>query len=187
MFVFNHYNLNELNDSARVRYHWHATIMAGLLFICGVSCLVYPLMAGLYLGCLTGFTFLMCGIYTLYSLIVFRQQNWKSKIVYLFFAIVWLLLGYSFITKPVISMESLAFVFSGLFIIGGLTRIAIGLKMCSSAGFGWDIFIGILDLLIANLWISMDPQQTFLFTTVFIGMEMLFSAWGFIALRKKCS
>ena len=32
-------------------------------------------------------------LYSLYSLIVFRQQHWKSRLVALIFAIAWIVLG----------------------------------------------------------------------------------------------
>ncbi|HBX3544882.1 TPA: acid-resistance protein, partial [Klebsiella pneumoniae subsp. pneumoniae] len=45
--------------------------------------------------------------------------------------------------------------------------------------------IGLLDLLIACLWLAMNPQQSWLFITAFIGVEMIFSAIGLLVLRNK--
>jgi uncharacterized membrane protein HdeD (DUF308 family) len=59
--------------------------------------------------------------------------------------------------------------------------------MRGHAGYAWSILIGIFDLLIAALWLGLDPEQSYLFTTIFIGLEMIFSAGGFISLRKKLS
>lgn len=187
MFIFNQYRLKALNESSRLFYKKHSLIMAVLLLICGACCLIYPFMAGLYLSYITGMMFMICGFYTFYSLIVFRKQHWKSKFVSAVFALAWLLLGYGFIINPLVGMNSLSVIFCCLFIIGGISRIVSGFRMRGRAGYTWSILIGIFDLLIAALWLGLDPEQSYLFTTIFIGLEMIFSAGGFISLRKKLS
>ncbi|MCW9171781.1 hypothetical protein N5J28_16735, partial [Klebsiella pneumoniae] len=37
----------------------------------------------------------------------------------------------------------------------------------------------------ACLWLAMNPQQSWLFITAFIGVEMIFSAIGLLVLRNK--
>lgn len=183
MLVFNHYNLKALNERSCFHYKKYSVVMAVLLLICGICCLIYPLIAGLYLSYLTGVMFLMSGIYTLYSLFVIYHQSWKSKCGDLFFAVAWLLLGYSFITNPLIAMESLSTVFCIMFIVGGLFRLINGFRMMNHTGWGWNICIGLFDLLIAGLWMGLNPERSYLFTTAFIGLEMIFSAWGLLSVR----
>ena len=128
---------------------------------------------------------MICGFYSLYSLIVFRQQHWKSRLVALIFAIAWIVLGLSFVVNPLNGMSSQAFLFGFLFVLGGISRIVSGCKTRKQSGAGWNIFIGLLDLIIACLWLAMNPQQSWLFITAFIGVEMIFSAIGFLVLRNK--
>lgn len=87
MFMFSHYTLNAFSPRIFLRYKRHAGMMAALLFICGACCLAWPLVAGWYLAVVTGMLLMICGFYSLYSLIVFRQQHWKSRLVALIFAI----------------------------------------------------------------------------------------------------
>ena len=56
--------------------------------------------------------------------------------------------------------------------------------MFRSPGYVWNIFIGILDLLIAGVWLNMDPDKSYVFTSIFIGVEMIFSSLAFISLRR---
>ncbi|QBX82984.1 DUF308 domain-containing protein [Citrobacter tructae] len=184
MFVFNQYSLRAFNEKARLHYRRHATIMAALLLICGFCCLIYPIAAGIYLSYATGFMFLLCGCYSIYSLITSGKQSLRATFTYALFSVAWLLLGYSFIVNPIVGMGSLAVIFCCLFIIGGIFRIVSGFKMFSSPGYGWNVFIGIFDLLIAGVWLNMDADKSYLFTTIFIGLEMIFSSFGFIRLRK---
>ena len=184
MFVFKQYNLRAFSEKARLHYRRHATIMAALLLICGFCCLIYPIAAGIYLSYTTGFMFLVCGFYSIYSLISSGKQPLSAKFTYALFSIAWLLLGYGFMVNPIVGMSSLAVVFCCLFIVGGLLRIVSGFKMFSSPGYGWNVFIGIVDLLIAGVWLNMNAEKSYLFTSIFIGLEMIFSAFGFICLRK---
>ncbi len=124
-------------------------LMAVLLFICGACCLAWPLVAGWYLATVTGMLLMICGFYSLYSLIVFRQQHWKSRLVALIFAIAWIVLGLSFVVNPLNGMSSLAILFGFLFVLGGISRIVNGCQTRKQSGAGWNIFIGLLDLLIA--------------------------------------
>lgn len=66
-------------------------------------------------------------------------------------------------------------------------RVASGVKMFRSPGYGWNIFIGIFDLLIAAVWLNMDPDRSYVFTSIFIGVEMIFSSLAFISLRRNAS
>lgn len=185
MFIFNQYRVKALSEVSRIRYKRHALIMAILLYICGACCLIFPFMAGMYLCYIIGMMFMVCGFYTLYSLVVFRSQHWRSKFVSGIFALAWILLGFSFISHPLVGMTSLSIIFCGLFFIGGVSRIVSGFTLRGRTGAICNIFIGIFDLLIAVVWLSMNPEQSYLFTTAFIGLEMIFSAIGFISLRKK--
>ena len=78
-------------------------------------------------------------------------------------------------------------VFCCLFILGGIFRIASGVKLFHSPGYGWNIFIGIFDLLIAGVWLNMDPDRSYVFTSIFIGVEMIFSSLAFISLRRNAT
>ncbi|MCX9002435.1 DUF308 domain-containing protein [Citrobacter portucalensis] len=187
MFVFNQRSLRAFNEKTLVHYKKHATIMAVLMLICGICCLIYPIAAGVYLSYATGFMFLVCGFYSIYSLFSSGKKQLKAKFTYAFFAIAWLLLGYCFLVNPVIGMNSLAMVFCCLFILGGIFRIASGVKLFRSPGYGWNIFIGIFDLLIAGVWLNMDPDRSYVFTSIFIGVEMIFSSFAFISLRRNAT
>ncbi|WP_183272462.1 HdeD family acid-resistance protein [Buttiauxella sp. A111] len=185
MFIFNQFRVKALSEASRLQYKRHAMVMAVLLYLCGACCLIFPFMAGMYLCYIIGMLFMVCGFYTLYSLVVFRSQHWRSKFVSAVFAIAWLLLGYSFVSHPLVGMNSLSIVFCCLFIVGGVSRIVSGFTMRGHVGAIPNIFIGIFDLLIAIIWLGMTPEQSYLFTTAFIGIEMIFSAVSFLILRKK--
>ena len=116
---------------------------------------------------------------------VFIRYKRHACLVALIFAIAWIVLGLSFVVNPLNGMSSLAILFGFLFVLGGISRIVNGCQTRKQSGAGWNIFIGLLDLLIACLWLAMNPQQSWLFITAFIGVEMIFSAIGLLVLRNK--
>ncbi|MEB1079863.1 DUF308 domain-containing protein, partial [Citrobacter portucalensis] len=79
MFVFNQRSLRAFNEKTLVHYKKHATIMAVLMLICGICCLIYPIAAGVYLSYATGFMFLVCGFYSIYSLFSSGKKQLKAK------------------------------------------------------------------------------------------------------------
>lgn len=82
MFVFNQRSLRAFNEKTLVHYKKHATIMAVLMLICGICCLIYPIAAGVYLSYATGFMFLVCGFYSIYSLFSSSKKQLKAKFTY---------------------------------------------------------------------------------------------------------
>lgn len=184
MIIISNEKLNQLSTKAFEHYRRSATVMAVLLLICGMCCLVYPFIMGVYISYLVGFLFALCGLYALGSCFIFRHRGKKALILTVIFGLVWLIMGYSLLINPVGGMISLTTLICFLFIFGGISRIAAGISMRKSSGAGWQILIGLLDLIIAVLWLSSSETQTFIITTLFIGLEMLFTAWGILMMRR---
>ena len=149
MFMFSHYTLNAFSPRVFIRYKRHACLMAVLLFICGACCLAWPLVAGWYLATVTGMLLMICGFYSLYSLIVFRQQHWKSRLVALIFAIAWIVLGLSFVVNPLNGMSSLAILFGFLFVLGGIPASLTDVKPANKAA--------LAGIFLSACWIYLSP------------------------------
>lgn len=185
MFMFSHYTLNAFSPRVFIRYKRHACLMAVLLFICG------NLLSGTAVG----------------RRLVSRHSN-RHVIddLRLLFAVQPDCLPPAALeithggadlrhrtdrARPELCRQSSQrYEQSGhfiwlLFVLGGISRIVNGCQTRKQSGAGWNIFIGLLDLLIACLWLAMNPQQSWLFITAFIGVEMIFSAIGLLVLRNK--
>ena len=124
-------------------------------------------------------------LHSLYSLIVFRQQHWKSRLVALIFAIAWIVLGLSFVVNPLNGMSSLAILFGFLFVLGGISRIVNGCQTRQNKAALAGIFLSACWIYLSLACGWMNPQQSWLFITAFIGVEMIFSAIGLLVLRNK--
>ena len=177
MMLINSSNIKNLSMGLLLKYRKKTLIMGGLLFICSVACLLIPFYAGLALGDLTGVIFIACGIYMLTSIGAVKRCTFISTLSVFIFSLIYILLGYKIIINPVMGINILSLLFCFLFIFGGLCRITAGFKDRNMAGRYWFIFIGLLDLAIAFIWLSASSNANFFITTMVIGLELLFCAW----------
>lgn len=94
--------------------------------------------------------------------------------------------GLLFLVNPVIGMNSLAMVFCCLFILGVFSYRIWG-QTVPQSGLWMEHFHWYFDLLIAGVWLNMDPDRSYVFTSIFIGVEMIFSSLAFISLRRNAT
>lgn len=160
----------------------HTTIMAILVLLCSVACLMFPFYSGIAISNISGFLMIAFGIYSVVIGFTFRKHNARSFISSLFFGIIYVGAGYGFIISPSFGINTLSLLFCCLFIIAGLSRIIMGLKDSAMTGRLLSIFIGVMDIVIAYIWINANESTNFLLTMTFIGLETLFSAWLFFSL-----
>ena len=168
-----------------IRYKRHACLMAVLLFICGACCLAWPLVAGWYLATVTGMF-----IDDLRLLFAVQPDCLPPAALEITPGGADLRHRLDRARPELYRQSSQRYEQSGhfiwlLFVLGGISRIVNGCQTRKQSGAGWNIFIGLLDLPIACLWLAMNPQQSWLFITAFIGVEMIFSAIGLLVLRNK--
>lgn len=164
------------------RYKKFTTIMAVLLLLSSLACMIFPLYSGVIVSNLAGLLITLCGIYSVVMGFIFRKHNTRSFISSLIFGIIYVGVGYGFIISPSFGINTLSLLFCCLFILAGLSRITMGLKDREMTGRLICIFIGLMDIVIAFVWINSNEETNFLITITFIGLEMLFSAWFFLRL-----
>ena len=116
------------------------------MLICGICCLIYPIAAGVYLSYATGFMFLVCG-FILFIACLAQVKTIESQI----YLCLLLSRGYCWVTVSGESCDRHEFIGNGILLpvySGGIFRIASGVKLFHSPGYGWNIFIGILTCLL---------------------------------------
>lgn len=177
MLLIDSANSHNINLSLLAKYRKTTLVMTILLFICSISCLLFPLYAGLALGNITGIIFIVCGIYTFISLFSVKKRPIFAVLSLVIFSLIYLLMGYGILINPIFGVNTLSLLFCFLFILGGLCRITSGVKDRHMTGRYWCIFIGLLDLAIAFIWLSASENANFIITTIVIGLELLFCAW----------
>ncbi|MFT2796340.1 DUF308 domain-containing protein [Serratia sp. N21D137] len=174
--------INKLSLRILSKYKKTVLFLAVLFLLCGTLCLLIPVYSGIALSYLIGSLFVISGIYSFVSAFAFIK-NTSSFFSLLLFGIIYVFLGVSFLSSPMIGMNILSMLICILFLLGGLSRLTTAFNNSEMIGRYWCIFIGILDFAIAFLWLSAGENTSYLLTVMLIGLEMVLTSWFFFMLN----
>lgn len=174
--------IKDINFQTLRKYKKNAFFLAILLLVCSILCLVFPVYAGVALSYFTGCLFAICGIYSVVSAFAFRKESLGTFFSLFLFGIIYACMGFGFVASPILGMNFLSMMICLLFVLGGISRLTTAFKNRQMIGRYWCIFIGLLDLVIAFVWLSANESTSYVLTAMFIGLEMLFSSWIFFSL-----
>lgn len=153
-------------------------IIAFILLIGGIFCLMNPFVSGVVLSSLIGVVFIVSGISLIYVMFANRNNNFWPVLAGIVMGAAYILMGYVFITNPAVGIFTLSVILATLFAVAGVIRLSAGFKM-RGINSGWlQIIIGILDLIIAVIFITAGPVTSVTLVTTIVGIEMLFSSFA---------
>ncbi|MBC3380871.1 DUF308 domain-containing protein [Serratia fonticola] len=175
-------SINKLSLMVLSKYKKIALFLAVLLLLCGTLCLLIPVYSGIALSYLIGSLFIISGIYSFVSVFAFRK-NTSSFFSLFLFGIIYISLGVSFLSSPMVGMNILSMLICILFLLGGMSRLTTAFKNSEMIGRYWCIFIGLLDFAIALLWLSAGEYTSYMLTVMLIGLEMVLTSWFFFILN----
>lgn len=153
-------------------------IVAFLLLLGGIFCLINPFASGAMLSTLVGFLFILSGVALISGMVINRRQNFLPMLGSILLGIAYFILGYVFITDPVVGIVTMSMMLAVLFALGGILRLSVGFKLGGKNGSWLQIVIGALDILIAIMLITANPEMSFTLVTVVVGIELLFSSFA---------
>lgn len=153
-------------------------VTAALLLVGGILCLINPLTSGVALSVVIGGFLLLGGLALIIEMVIHRAQNTWPMIGGVLLGVAYLILGYVFITNPVVGILALAVYIAVLFALGGIARLMAGFSWRGKGGSWLQGVIGILDLVIAAILIGAAPGVTVMLVTAIVGIEMLISAFS---------
>lgn len=153
-------------------------VVAFLLLLGGIFCLINPFASGAALSTLVGFLFILSGIALISGMIINRRQNFLPMLGGILLGLAYFILGYVFITDPVVGIVTMSMMLAVLFAIGGVLRLSAGFKASGQSGAWLQIIIGALDLVIAVMLFTANPEMSFALVTVVVGIELLFSSFA---------
>lgn len=153
-------------------------IVAFFLLLGGIFCLINPFASGAALSTLVGFLFILSGIALISGMVVNREHNFLPMLGAILLGIAYFILGYVFITDPVVGMVAMSMMLAILFAIGGILRLSVGFRLGGKNGSWLQIVIGALDLVIAIMLATANPEMSITLVTVVVGIELLFSSFA---------
>ena len=163
--------------------HWKLYLAEGImLVVLGMLAVVLPPIATLAVTILLGWLFLISGVMGLFTTFMMRQAPgfWWSLISGLLAAVVGVLL----LAQPVSGAFTLTIVLVAFFIIEGVASIMFALdhKRELSGQWGWMLFSGVVDLVLAVMIFAGLPSTAAWAVGLLVGINMVFGGSALIAM-----
>ena len=160
--------------AATIHAHWKLVLAQGiLLMVFGLLAVAMPNTATLAVEIFVGWLFFIAGIFRAVSVWHARQMpgfGWS-----MLSGLLAVLLGLILIARPLAGVLTLTMVLIAFFILEGITAIVVAVQHREHLrSWGWVLFSGIVDLLLAYLIWAGWPSSADWAIGLLVGINMLF-------------
>ena len=160
--------------AATIHAHWKLVLAQGiLLMVFGLLAVAMPNIATLGVEIFVGWLFFIAGIFRAVSVWHARQMpgfGWS-----MLSGLLAVLLGLILIARPLAGVLTLTMVLIAFFILEGITAIVVAVQHREHLrSWGWVLFSGIVDLLLAYLIWAGWPNSTDWAIGLLVGINMVF-------------
>jgi uncharacterized membrane protein HdeD (DUF308 family) len=107
--------------------------------------------------------------------------HWAGFFHHLLAAILFGVVGFLLLTKPIISAETLTVFMAMFFLIGGLFQLVASIAL-ALPGWGWQVLDGIISIILGALVLSQWPVSGLWVIGLFLGIDLIFYGLAWIAL-----
>jgi len=161
-------------------HHWGWFLAFGIvLVVLGITAIVRSVAATVASMVIFGWLLVFGSVFEFFA--AFMVGTWAGFFLHLLMAILFAIVGIMMLTRPVISAETWTLVMAIFFLVGGLYQLIYSL-WTHLPGWGWHALNGaittILGVLLAVGW----PATGFWVIGLFLGIELVFYGWAWIAL-----
>jgi len=160
--------------AATIHAHWKLVLAQGiLLMVFGLLAIAMPNIATLAVEIFVGWLFFIAGIFRAVSVWHARQMpgfGWS-----MLSALLAVLLGLILIARPLAGVLTLTMVLIAFFVLEGITAIVVAVQHREHLrSWGWVLFSGIVDLLLAYLIWAGWPSSADWAIGLLVGINMVF-------------
>ena len=161
-------------------HHWGWFLAFGIvLLLLGVAAIVRSVTATVASMLFFGWLLVFAGIFEFVS--AFMVGNWAGFFLHLLIAILFGIIGVLMLVRPVVSAETLTLVMSMFFLIAGLYQLIASL-WAHLPGWGWQALSGVVTSILGVLVLAGWPVSGLWVIGLFVGIELIFYGWAWIAL-----
>jgi uncharacterized membrane protein HdeD (DUF308 family) len=163
--------------------HWKLYLFEGiLLLILGTLAIIVPPLATLAITLVLGWLFLISGAMGLFTSFMLRRAPgfWWSLIS----AVLGIVVGLLLLARPLTGALSLTLVLIAFFVVEGVATIMFALehKRELTGQWGWMVFSGVVDLILAVIIIAGFPGTAAWALGLLVGINMIFGGWALVLL-----
>lgn len=109
----------------------------------------------------------------------FWVKDWSGFFLSLLAGLLYAVVGFLFLFKPIQSAAGLTLLIGALFVVSGLFKI-IAPIFIRFQYWGWTLFSGVISLLLGILVLAEWPISSLWLIGVFVGIDLLIYGWMFI-------
>lgn len=162
--------------TSAIRHHWRALLIEGIvLILLGLLAIAVPPLAGLAIAVLFGWLILIGGLVGLATTILARRA--PGFIWALLSAALWIAAGLALLIWPAAGLIYFTFLLFAWFAVEGVAMImyALSHRRGNSARWGWMLFSGVVNLVLAALLIAGMPGAAAWVIGLLVGINLVFS------------
>lgn len=166
-------------DIKAVSERWGWFLALGvLLILLGMAALGAPFASGIGVSLLVGWLLVISGV--AHGIHAFKATGWRGGLVQFLCGLLYLGVGVMMITRPVEGLLALTVTVLAYFIVSGIFKIVLAIRVETLPQRGWVTFSGILSLVLAIYIGSQFPTSVLWVIGMLFGIEMVFSGWSFV-------
>ncbi len=163
-----------------LRNHWKWFLALGIgMVVLGTISLGCSILTTEVAVVAFGFLMLVGGIAEIIS--AFWAGKWSGTLIHLLIGILYTIVGIMIIDQPLNSAVQLTLLLAFFLVFSGILRIVFALTE-QFTGWGWVLLNGAVTLLLGMLIYKQWPASGLWVIGLFIGIEMIFNGWNWIAL-----
>jgi uncharacterized membrane protein HdeD (DUF308 family) len=161
-------------------HHWGWFLAFGIvLLLLGIAAIVRSITATVASMYFFGWLLVLASIFQFVS--AFMVGNWAGFFLHLLIAILFVITGVLVLTRPLISAEAVTLVMSMFFLVAGLYQLIASL-WTHLPGWGWQALSGVVTSVLGVLVLAGWPATGLWMIGLFVGIELIFYGWAWIAL-----
>jgi len=161
-------------------HNWGWLLAVGIvLAVLGVAAVVRTFAATVASMVFFGWMLLFAGVVEFID--AFMVGHWGLFFLHLLTSILFVVIGFLLVIKPVVSAEVATLVMSIFFLVGGIFELVASL-WSHQPGWGWQAFDGVISSLMGILLLVQWPLSGLWAIGLFIGIDLIFAGWAWVAL-----
>ena len=162
-------------------------VMGVVLALGGIYCLFNPFSATLATTLIAGWLFLFGGAIQIFAAVTSDEESMGGKLWSGVLGLILVWFGISLVANPLEGVLSLTLLVAIMFLLSGVARMMIGMRVRPMAGWGLILFSGVISIILALLVFSNFSNWAATLLGVLLGIDLLSSGitYLFVALSMK--
>jgi uncharacterized membrane protein HdeD (DUF308 family) len=152
-------------------------LLGALLIVVGMVAISSSFIATLATVVIVGTLLMIGGAVEIID--AFLGHGWRGFWMHLLAGILYLVLGFLLVQRPVPAAAIFTLMLAAAFFVGGLFRIIVALSE-RFYGWGWVLLNGIVTLALGILIWREWPEAAFWVIGLFVGIDMVFAGWSLV-------